>query len=139
VIVAAGDDFEPTAELVRDGGEAGNALKREIAQVIHRVASTDGVVPQPDQLDVHRCDRRNWAVAVLNDVGVAEVVVGGEEGSHGKAPLCDWAGWSGHTLGTMGPSCASVDQDFSIQNFRRAPTQERTCADVGFILVALHR
>lgn len=60
--------------------------------MIHRVVGTGRVVPEPDQLGVHLIDRRKRAVAVLNDVGGAEVVVGGEEGSDSKAPSCGWAG-----------------------------------------------
>jgi hypothetical protein len=77
-IMAAGQNAEMAMELPDDGFELANALECEVAQVVDHVIGANGLVPQPDQRSIHLLSRRKWAVAVTDDVGVAEVVVSRE-------------------------------------------------------------
>ena len=77
-IMAAGQNAEMAMELSDDGFELANAVQCEVAQVVDHVIDANSLVPQPDQRGIHLVSRRKWAVAVTDDVGVAEVVVSRE-------------------------------------------------------------
>ena len=62
-------------ELTDDGFELANAVQCEVAQVVDHVIDPNSLVPQPDQRLLHIVSRRKWAVAVPDNIGMAEVVV----------------------------------------------------------------
>ncbi|WP_276259982.1 hypothetical protein [Haloglomus litoreum] len=57
-------------------------VHRHVAEVEQRVVGADDLVMAPEEGVVHLAGRRERAVAVLDDVGVPEVVVGGDEAGH---------------------------------------------------------
>lgn len=80
LFVVALDEVDLAVEAVEDAGAGLDVAEGEVPEVIDLVIGADYRVPVGDEDLVHVAGGAEWAVGVFDDVGVAEMGVGGEVG-----------------------------------------------------------
>jgi len=83
-IVVAGNEDLAAAQFCDQRERFGDLAQREVADDPDGVVLGYGLVPVVNQSAIHRIDVSERTVAVVDDVGVAEVEVGGEPSRHGE-------------------------------------------------------
>jgi hypothetical protein len=81
-VVVATDEVLGAMKQAKDVRTRRSGVEGEISEVVHRIFGRDNGVPPADKFLVHLRHGREGAPAVFDDVGVPEVMVGGEPSIH---------------------------------------------------------
>lgn len=81
IVVARNQDLV-AGQRINQGQRSGDASESDITEHPHGVAFTNGGIPVVDQPTVHVIDINERALAVLDDVGMTEMKIGGKPRGH---------------------------------------------------------